>query len=83
MEDRSDEQKDKVFAVHLFKVFEPHPREITINQENALLTDTKTSTPIAAPAMPFTVNKVRAAIRVLNPKKASGYDLISNQILQK
>jgi len=36
-----------------------------------------------APAKPFIVNEVRAAIRILNPKKAPGYDLINNQILQK
>jgi len=38
---------------------------------------------MVAPAMFFTVNEVRAAIRVLNPKKAPGYNLITNQVLQK
>jgi len=38
---------------------------------------------MTAAAMPFTVNEVRAAIRILNPKKAPGYDLIINQVLQK
>jgi len=33
--------------------------------------------------MLFTVNEVRVAIRVLNPKKAPGYDLITNQVQQK
>jgi len=33
--------------------------------------------------MPFIVNEVRAPIRVLNPKNAPGYDLITNQVLQK
>jgi len=32
--------------------------------------------------MSFTANEVPAAIRVLNPKKVPGYDLITNQVLQ-
>jgi len=72
-----------VFAVHLSKVFEPHSREITIDEEKKLLTDTNTSARMAAPVMTFIVNEVRAAIRVLNPKTTPGYDLITNQVLQK
>jgi len=33
-------KKRKVFAVYLSKVFERHPREITIDEEKKLLTDT-------------------------------------------
>jgi len=69
--------------MHLSKVLEPHPREIGIVQEKRLLTDTNTLAQMAALAMPFTVNEIRAAIRVLNPKKAPGYDLIINQVLQR
>jgi len=67
MEDgsRSDEEKAEVFAVHFSKIFEPHPREITIDEEKKLLTDTNTSAQMAVPVMP------------------SGYDLITNQVLQK
>jgi len=72
-----------VFAVHLSKVFEPHPREITIDEERKLLTDTNTSAQMVVPVMPFTVNEVRTAIRMLNPKKTPGYDLITCQVLQK
>jgi len=50
--------------VHLSKVFEPHPREITIDEEKKLLTDTNTAAQMAAPAMTFIVNEVRAAIRI-------------------
>jgi len=69
--------------VHLSKVFEFHAREITIDEEKKLLTDTNTSAQMAVPAMHFTINEVRATIRVLNPKKAAGYDLITNQVQQK
>jgi len=53
-----DEKKAEVFTVHLSKVFEPHPREITIDEEKKLLTDTNTSAQMAVPAMPFIVNEV-------------------------
>jgi len=35
------------------------------------------------PARPFTVKEVQGAIRVLNPKKAPDYDVMTNQVLQK
>jgi len=79
---RNDEEKAKVFAVHLSKGFEPHPREIIINEEKKLLI-TIAPTQMTAAAIPFIVNEVRAAIRVLNPKKAPDYDLITNHVLQK
>jgi len=74
-----------VFAVHLSEVCELHPpstHETTIDEEKKLITDTNTSAQMATPAMPFTVNYVRAVIKVLNPKKAPGYDLITNQVLR-
>jgi len=80
---RSNEEKAEMFAMHFSKVFESHPHEIIIDKEKKLLTDTNTSAQMAAPAMLFTVNEVRAAIKMLNPKKAPGYDLITNQVLQK
>jgi len=55
---RSDEEKAEIFAVHVSKVFEPHPREITIDEEKKLLTNTNTSAQMAVPVMPFTVNEV-------------------------
>jgi len=69
--------------VHLSKIFESYPREITIDEERELLTNTNTSTQMPVPAMPLTINEVRTAIRVLHPTKAPGYDLITNQVLQK
>jgi len=67
---------------HLSKVFEFHPREINTKEENKLLLDINTPKMIAL-ARPFTAKEVRATIRVLNPRKAPGYDLITNQVLQK
>jgi len=51
---RSDEEKAEVFAVHLCNVFEPHPLDITIDEEKKLLTNTNISAQMAVPAMPFT-----------------------------
>jgi len=80
---RSDNEKPKEFAAHFSKVFEPHPHEITIDEEKKLLTDTNIPVKMVALAKPFTINEVRTAIRILNQKKASDYNLITNQILQK
>jgi len=80
---RNDEKKAEVFAAHLFKVFKLHPRKITIDEEKKLLTDINIPTQMVAPIMPFTINEVRAAIRILNSKKAPGYYLITSQVLQK
>jgi len=80
---KSDEEKAETFASYLSKVFKSHPREIIIDEEKKLLTDTNIPAKMVAPAKLFTIKEVRAAIRVLNPKKAPGYDLISNQVLQK
>jgi len=80
---RSDEEKAEVFAVHFPKIFEFHPCEITIDEEKKLFIDTNTPAKMVAPARPITVKEVRTAIRVLNPKKTTGYDLITNQVLQK
>jgi len=53
---RSDEEMAEVSAVHLSKVFEPHTREIIIDEEKKLLMDTNTSAQMAVPIMLFTVN---------------------------
>jgi uncharacterized protein (UPF0335 family) len=58
-----------------------NPREIKLEEENKLLSDDITSTTTDTTTRPFTVREVRAAIKNLNPKKAPGYNLITNQIL--
>jgi len=40
---RSDEEKAKAFAAYLFKIFEPYPCEITIDEETKLLMNTNTT----------------------------------------
>jgi len=78
---RNDEEKAEAFVRHLSKAIEPHPHEITIEEEKKLLTDTPAK--MIAPVKPFTAKEKRAAIKILNPKEALGYYLITNQVLQK
>jgi len=71
-----DEEKAEAFAAHLYlKIFELHPCEVTIEEEKKLLKDSNIPTEMIASAKPFTIKEVRAAIRVLNPKKARRYNL--------
>jgi len=80
---RSEEGNAETFSVYFFKIFKPNPREITLEEENRLLSDTSTPTTQDTPTSPFTVNKMKAIIKYLNAKKAPGYDFITNQILQR
>jgi len=59
MEDAPEEMKRRP-RCSLSRVFEPLPREIAIDKEIKLLTNTNTSAQMAAPAMPFTVNEVQS-----------------------
>lgn len=82
---RSDKEKAETLATHLSRVFKPNPREITLEEENKLLSEpvtATTTTSLDTPTKPFTSKEVRTAIKNLNPKKAPGYDLITNRILQ-
>jgi len=72
--------------VHLSKVFKPNSQEITLQEKNRLLFDDTILAaryPYNCALLPFTVNEVKAEIKYLNPKKTAGYDLITNQILEK
>jgi len=52
-----------------------------LEEENRLLSDANTPAKIVAPARPFTVKQLPAAIRILNPEKVPDYDL--HQDLEK
>jgi len=79
---RSEKEKAETFAVHFSKVFKPNPREITLEEEDRLLSDDITPDILDTSTRPFIINEVKAVIKYLNPKKALSYDLIINQILQ-
>jgi hypothetical protein len=67
--------------MHLSKIFKLNPCEITLEEEYKLLSDNTTSITLDIPTRLFTIKE--AVIKNLNPKKALGYDLTTNQILQK
>jgi len=69
--------------VYFFKIFKPNPREITLEEENRLLSDNSTPTTQVTPTSPFTVNEMKAIIKYLNAKKTPDYDFITNQIVQR
>jgi len=56
--DRLEVTKRRPRHSHLSKVFEPHPREITINEEKKLRTDINTPAKMISPARPITVKEV-------------------------
>jgi hypothetical protein len=61
----------------------PNSREITLEKKNKLLSDDITSITLDTTRRPFIIKEVRPTIENLNLKKTPGYDLITNQILQK
>jgi len=84
MKDRPEMTKGR--PMHSLRIF---PRflnfiHVKSSEENRLLSDVNTPAQqeIALTRF-FTVEELRAAIRILNPKKAPSYNLISNQVLQK
>jgi len=56
--------------------------EITQEEENRLLSDDIIPVTQDIPTSLFTINEVKAVINYLNPKKAPGYDLITNKELK-
>jgi len=79
-------KKRQKYSLHFSKVFKPNPREITLEEEDRLLSDDITPDTLDTSTRPFIINEVKAVIKYLNPKKALSYDLIIsqsiNQILQ-
>jgi len=80
---RSEKEKTDTFAEHLSKVFKHNLREIIRNEKNRFLSDNTIPAIQDTPTSLFTVNEVKVVIKHLYRKKAPGYDLITNQVLQK
>jgi len=82
---RETESKEKTetFATHLSKAFKPNSRKIILEEENRLFSDAIIAAILDISTKSFTVKKVKAIIKNLDLKKASRYELITNQILQK
>jgi hypothetical protein len=78
---RSNVEKAHAFAEHLAKVFQPHPSENELEVEEALMQLLQTPYQLEPPNNSLKRTEVQEVINSLNPKKSSGYDLITGKVL--
>lgn len=79
---RNNSSKAKVFAEHLYTVFQPNAS--TNNDEEKAITDYLDSPlQMSLPIKYFTPGEVREEIKFLNDKKSPGYDLITAKVLKE
>jgi hypothetical protein len=77
---RSSIEKTHAFAEHLAKVFQSNPSEIE-PEEEALTQLLETPYQLEPPINHFKTDEVHGVINSLNPKKSSGYGLITGKFL--
>jgi hypothetical protein len=76
---RSDYKKAELFAEHLQEVFTPQDN-LPLQETDSVLNHTIQS---SQQLKPFALKEILKAINTLNPKKATGYDLITTEILKQ
>jgi hypothetical protein len=79
---RSNVEKAHTFAEHLANVFQPHPAENEPEEKEAIMQILETPYQLEPPINCLKIAEVQEVINSLNPKKSSGYDLISGKILK-
>jgi hypothetical protein len=80
---RSDVEKAHAFAEHLAKVIQPHPSKNQLEEEEALMHLLEIPYQLEPPINRPKRAEVQEVINSLNPKKSSGYDLITLKILEE
>jgi hypothetical protein len=80
---RSNVEKAHAFAEHLAKVFQPHPSENEPEEEEALIQLLETPYQLEPPISRLKRADVQEVIDSPNPKKSSGYNLITGKILKE
>jgi hypothetical protein len=80
---RSKVEKADVFAEHLANVFQLHPSENEPEEEEALKQLLQTPYQLEPPINRLKRAEVQEVINSLNPKKSSGYDIITGKILKE
>jgi hypothetical protein len=80
---RSNVKKAHTFAGHLAKVFQMHPSESEPEEEEALIQLLKTPYQLEPPINCLERAEVQEVINSINPKKSSGYDLLTGKILKE
>jgi hypothetical protein len=81
---RTDKQKATAFAEHFASVFQPFPFQLSVTEEETVVNDLNAPYQMALPMKKICINDAKNVIQYkINPKKASGYDLITGKILKK
>jgi hypothetical protein len=80
---KKQRQKAHAFAEYLANVFQPHPSDIEPKEEEALIQLLETPYQLKPPINRLKRAEVQEVINSLNPKKSSGYDLITGKILKE
>jgi hypothetical protein len=80
---RSKVEKAHAFTEHLANVFQPHLSENQPEEEEALTQLLETAYQLEPPINRLKRAEVQEVINSLNPKKSSGYDLITGKILKE
>jgi hypothetical protein len=76
---KSDKKKADLFAEHLSEVFTPHNSDQDQEVEQALATHIQPQESLPA----STLREIQNEIRILNPHRAPGIDLITAQMLKE
>ena len=81
--EKEDGEKAKTFARHLSRIFEPH--DIPTPQDELKIIEDFLNSPSDASLTikHYTIAEIAKEIKLLNSKKASGYDLITAKLLQE
>jgi hypothetical protein len=79
----SNVQKAHAFVEHLAEVFQLHPSENLPKEEESLIQLLETPYQIEPPINHLKRTEIKEVVNSLNPKKSSGYDLITGNILKE
>jgi hypothetical protein len=80
---KKQRRKGTRFVEHLANVFQPHPSENETEEEEALIQLLVTPYQLEPLINYLKRAEVQAVTNSLNPKKSSGYDLITGKILKE
>lgn len=77
---RTDKDKAEAFAMYLAKVFQPNESN---NQETDVDSILNQDIQLCLPIKPTSPREIAREVKLLNPKKAPGFDLITPRILKE
>jgi hypothetical protein len=80
---KNNDEEEHAFAEHLANVFQPHPSENEPEEEDPLIQHLETTYQVEPPINRLKRAEVQEVINSINPKKSSGYDLITGKILKE